>query len=250
MASARRRRTLPIVTTADFALARSGAGPEWHRYARRNSNLLFVSALYDVGFGLQVIDPAIRHPVDLAGRRIAAPPRPSTVRMMAEALVSAGWNLAQPAFVDASPAQGLAMLVEGKVDALAWNLILPGANGFAPMLGAPADARYLPIEPDIIAHVNGRHGFALGRFVHDGFPTLISFAQALAAWRDTPPPIIGTILASIERHGRDYAGLPDDARKMLAWPHLKPKELHPVARSFYADRADMSGISARNRHNI
>jgi len=231
---AQRTLTLPIVTTADFVLARSGSGPDWHGYDQARQDLLFVSTLYDVGFGFEVADPAIRAPTDLAGRAVAVPPRPSAVRMMSEALVDAGWNIAGVHFVDTTPPQAARMLASGEVAASAWNLILPGTDGFAPMLPSPPGSRWLPVEPDAIAAMNAASGFRLGGFAHPGHGAIVSFAQALSAWVDTPAATLAAMLAAIARHGPVMAGLPGDREGMLRWPGLVEAEIHPAARAFHA----------------
>ena len=232
-----RRTTLPIVTTADFALARKGAGPDWHGYDRASTDLLFVSKLYDVGFGFQVTDPAIAGPADLAGKSIAVPARPSAVRMMSEALVEHGWAVDGVEFVDCSPPQGAQLLAEGKVAALAWNLVLPRDGVPAPMLPSPPGARFLSIEPSAIARMNAAVGFELGPFVMtDGTP-IISFAQALAAWADTPEADVLAMLAAIADKGGEFDGLPDDVAGMFDWPGLTNEVIHPVAARFRSGKA-------------
>lgn len=226
-----RRWAVPIVTTADFALARAGGGPDWHGYTRPNIDLLFVSVLYDVGFGLQVLDRTISRPRDLSGRAIGVPPRPSAVRMMTEALLFAGWGIDDVRFVDCSPAQGRDLLARREIDALAWNLIIPGPSGsFAPMLDMPEGSHFLPIDPAVVDRMNAHSGMELGAFSQPGFPSLVSFAQALAAWRDTPVPVVARMARAIAEHGRELAGLPDARSAMFAWPRLTDSALHPGVR--------------------
>ena len=229
-----RRRTLPIMTTADFALARNGAGPHWHGYDRASRDLLFVSTLYDVGFGFQVVDPAIRKPSDLAGQAIAVPARPSAVRMMSEALIAAGWGVEDVRFVDCSPPEAARLLAAGEVVASAWNLVLPGAQGMAPMLPSPDGARYLAVTAEAVEAMNAAYGFHLGPYEHPEHGTLISFAQALAAWSDTPEDMLTAMLEAVARHGSDFPGLPGSREAMLDWPGLQQSEIHPAARKFHA----------------
>ncbi len=229
---------LPIVTTVDLPLARAGAGPDWHRYPVASPDLLFVSTLYDVGFGIQVFDDTITSPDQLRGRRIAAPARPSAVRLLTEALLGDGWGvLDDVALVDSRPGDVPRLAAEGAIAGASWNLILPGAAGPAPMLGERAGgARYLDIDAGALNRVTAVRGFTARRF--DGWKGhhLLSFAQALAAWAATPDDVVEQVLAAIEMGGPQAPGLPDTASAMADWPALRQDELHPAARRYLAAR--------------
>src|SRR3546814_8543087 len=70
-------RHLPIVTTVDFCPARLGSGPGWHAYDRPRSDLKFVAALFDVGFGIQVRQGIDESTEALRGKQVDDPQRPS-----------------------------------------------------------------------------------------------------------------------------------------------------------------------------
>lgn len=220
---------LPIVTTVDLPLARAGAGPAWHAYPRASADLKFIAKLYDVGFGVQVIDPRLSAPNDLRGRRIGAPARPSAVRLLTETLLRDGWNIFEHVtLVDLAPSQAAAALANGEVDAITWNLVTPTAEGPRPMLPAPHDARFLAVTPESLARINAANTFQFD-FVQSlaGQPPLLSFAQALAAWDETPAALITDILHALAADGRTAAD-------MARWPALTAAGAHPAARAFYA----------------
>lgn len=217
---------LPIVTTVDFPLARSGGGPDWHRYDRPLTDLKLVCTLYDVGFGVFTADPAIRAPGDLTGRRIAVPPRPSSVRLLTELLLGPGWGVLDGVtLVDMPPQAALEALAAGTIDATTWNLILPGPAGRRPM--SPAAGRFIPVDEATLARI-AQGGVTLGASPSDDGP-VISFAQGIAAWSDTPAAIVRGVVTGIQGSLGAGPGLPTIDAAMSAWPGLTAEMRHPAA---------------------
>lgn len=232
-----RRRHLPIVTTVDFRLARRGAGPVWHSYTHACDNLTFVAKLYEVGFGIQVRDPALAAPDMLRGRRLAAPPRPSAVRLLTETLLQDGWGiLDQVEIVDTTPQTALEAMEKGEVDATSWNLVLPAPGGFQPTL--PVEGCFLAVDQATVDRMNATNIFPL-TLVHclAGAPPLLSFAQALAAWDETEGDIVSGLLSCLASRGAGRPGLPTAIADMVDWPGLREEEIHPAARRYYADHS-------------
>jgi TRAP-type uncharacterized transport system substrate-binding protein len=229
---------LPIVTTADFKTARAGLGPAWHSYPRPCTDLRFVAKLYDVGLGLQTIDPRITAPQHLRGKRVGAPARPSAVRWLTEALLADGWGIADTVVVVDLPAgQAIGALKNGEIDATSWNLVMPNDIGFASMLPSPPGARFLEVDDAAIERMTAVNGFALAPIsLLRGVPPLLSFAQAVAAWDSTDATLVTALLDSVERNGARFGGLPDTVSAMADWPGLTDDELHPAARAFYRAR--------------
>jgi|GEM_PF-1469135 len=232
---------LPIVTTVDFRPARAGTGPEWHGYSQANQGLKFVSTLYDIGFGIQPFDLAITEPAQLRGKRIAAPPRPSAVRLLTETLLRDGWGiLDEVELVDMVPPQIAGAINEDAIDATSWNLVVPGQLGFVPMIPALPGVeavRFLPVSEEALARINAANPFTSAlHSLRAGDPPLISFAQALAAWDDGDPAQIRALLGWLADHGNAYSGFPDGVAVMRDWPDLQPEEVHSVAASFYEER--------------
>lgn len=225
----------PIMTSADFLPARAGTGPEWHAYPRACPDLYFVAALYEVGFGISVWDSAIRVPADLAGKRIAVPPRPSAVRLLAEALLDDGWGLAGRVGLIAMPPGEVADAARaGTIDATAWNLMVPG--GPRMLAGAlPRDARFLPVDADALERIHAAHDFRL-RTVAGGGQPLLSFAQALAAWEESDAATIRAVLDHLA-HGTGIVGFPQSPAAMRDWPALEPEAVHPAARAWYREHS-------------
>jgi hypothetical protein len=230
MEPARRAWHWPITTSADFLPARLGVGPDWHGYPRACPDLLFITALYEVGFGISVWDDKIRTAADLAGKRIAVPPRPSAVRLLAEALLFDGWGLGgQVTLVDRPPGGAV-----GGVDATAWNLVVPGSGGLL-SAGLPPTARFLPVDRDALERIHATHAFRLRLVISSGTP-LLSFAQALAAWAESDGATIGAVLDHVAARP-DIPGFPQSLAAMRDWPALAEDAVHPTARDWYHRRA-------------
>lgn len=229
----------PIMTTVDFLPARAGGGPGWHPYPRACPDLRFVAMLYDVGFGISVWNRAIRAPADLHGRRIAVPPRPSAVRLLAEALLNDGWGLANRIeWVDLSPAATIAAAQAGTIDATAWNLVLPDDAGFRAILDSrlPTDTRFLSVDADSLARIHAAHPFRLRRAcLSENIPPLLSFAQSLAAWDEADGDTVRAVLDHLAA-GPDIPGLPRTPAAMRNWPGLDAEAIHTAARDWYRTR--------------
>ncbi|WP_350137833.1 ABC transporter substrate-binding protein [Parasphingopyxis sp.] len=234
---AERHRHWPIVTTADFRPARMGAGPDWHGYDRANGDLKFVAKLYDVGFGIQPFDDAIRSPGDLRGKRIGVPPRPSAVRWLSEALLGDGWGILDDVtLVDIVPPQIAEARAAGQIDATSWNLIVPKPSGLEPVMGG-CDARYLTVDDAALERINAASDFELALLPpHAGDVRPLSFAQALAAWDGSDPRRIEAMLARLADRGSRFTGFPASIAEMRDWPGLREEEIHPVARAFWETR--------------
>lgn len=227
----------PIITTVDFAPARAGAGPDWHGYPRACPDLKFVSRLYDVGFGIALWGDPITDPQRLRGKRIAAPPRPSAVRLMTEVLLRDGWGILDDVIlVDMVPPDIAKAKAAGEIDGTSWNLAMPGEQGHSPMFPANPQAplHYVPVDAVTLVRINAANPFtlALSPLLKDT-PPLLSFAQALAVWDESDPAQIAAMLEYIANTGATLPGFPKSVQEMATWPGLDADAMHPVAAAFY-----------------
>lgn len=243
------KRHLPIVTTVDLLPARNKTGVSWHAYDRDNQDLKLVTTLYDIGFGLLSFDPSISSPSDLAGKRVGVPPRPSSIRVLSEALLRDGWGILDKVeLVDLTPAEVNKALNSGLIDATTWNLVRREAKGYATLLPAllsHPNARWMQVDADVISKINENNPFILDmttmsvKAVNGAGKAeninLLSFAQALAAWDSTDEKTVKGLLNCIVSVAGRYEGLPKDTKAMLDWPGLTRKHLHPAAADFYRD---------------
>jgi hypothetical protein len=200
-----KRRELPIVTTVDFLPARDGTGPAWHTYHRANKDLKVVCTLYEVAFGILIFRK---------GPRIGVPPRPSSVRVLTEALLRDGYGiLDEVELVDLHPHE----VSPERVDATSWNLLLRGRVPLIPNLAG----RWLDVGADAIAAINAANPFKLD-CVRVADTTLLSFKQGLAAWDSTEDTVVASLLQR----------LPEAT---LDWPALSKSQVHPAAVEFFKD---------------
>ena len=228
---------LAIVTTADFLPAIRGEGPDWHGYARAHGDLKFVASLYEVGIGMMVFDDDIGTPADLKGKTIAVPRRPSSLRVMAEALLGDGWGiLDETTLVDLPPHAVAEAAAAGYIDATTWNLMTETPDGFRPLLPDVSKmGRWLSVSAGDIERINASNPFTTEAVAIAG-ARLMSFRQALTAWSATADAQVAAILDCLETTPTTAMG---------DWPGLKDIWVHPAALEFYR-RSDPGYLQTRH----
>lgn len=220
---------LPIVTPVDFAPARDRTGPPWHAYERASSDLKLLAGLYDVAFGVMALRSGISKPDELQGCRVAAPPRPSSVRLLSEALLFDAFDLkGQVEIVDARPTDLRAMLDAGEIDATTWNITtLESAAPVpaVPWLSTDPDVHWLAVSAADARRLSASHPFVVEScWLND--VSLLSFRQGLAVWDETPHDICAAILDALacDTSGLFWRGVRDWAH----WPGGRSDMLHPI----------------------
>ena len=221
---------LPIITPIDLLPAINKNGVEWHAYNRRNSDLKFVASLYDVAFGLTAFSANIKIPDDLRGKRIAVPPRPSSVRIYSEALLFDAWGLeGDVELIDMPPPKVLDAVKAGDIDATTWNITtLEGTETIAalPWVANHADAHWIAVDDEVARRINQQNDFIVETMML-GDVQLLSFRQGLAVWQETPDEIIRQIIdiLTASKGGQLYHQMSD----LRHWPEIDGKLLHPVS---------------------
>lgn len=228
----------PMVTPVDFAPAVTGDGPtDWHEYPQPHPDLKFIASLYEVGFGVLVFDDAIQSVEDLRGKRIAVARRPSSLRVLAEALLRDGWGILDEVTLVDLPPHGVAQAVaDGRVDATTWSLMIEEPGGYRPLDSVVLKlGDWLAVEAEDVARMNAQNSFTTGlvqiestagESVH-----LVSFDQGLAGWSSSADVQVEAILDCLsalgERDGRMTA--------LSHWPGLNAEMLHPAALKYYRE---------------
>jgi len=227
----------PIVTIVDFLPAVQQSGPDWHGFDRKNDDLLMVSALYDVGWGVIAFDPTIQTPDDLRGKRIAVPHRPSSLRVIIEAQLRDGWDILDDVIlVDTPPNRVVDAVEAGDVDATFWNGVMSSPTGYLPMFPSLSETgHWIDVDDEAVSAINTANGFDVSTVAIQGDdgPRLISFRQGLAAWRSTDDTMINEALTCLSQNAGTLPGLPDSVDAMRYWPGMTKENLHPAARAFY-----------------
>lgn len=220
---------LPIVTIADLVPAIEQTGPDWHAYSRPCPDLKLVASLYDVALGISITSALIDGPKDLAGQRVFAPARPSSVRLLTEALLSDGWGLeGEVELVDSTPLDIGPAIGRGALKATSWNITTLENDGSTTPNVRLGNERFLPVDQETFARLNERLHFKIGSCDLAGTP-LLAFRQGIAVWDDTPAQIAETILGILT--GGDAGPFFCDAGDLAEWPGLPDENRHPALRS-------------------
>lgn len=241
---------LPIVTTVDFLPAIRRQGPDWHAYSRASADLKLAAALYDVAFGLLATSPGLASPQDLRGKRIGVPARPSSVRVLTEALLRDGWGMLDAVqLIDLPPSAVPDAVSSGRIDATTWNLMTISSEGVSPLiplLSQRPGASWVEVDDGAVARMNAANPFKISGLrvrtdriedVGGAYPrpavNLLSFRQGLAAWTSTPDTIVDDILECVRTCAAQFTGLPDSVDRMASWPFLAQEMVHPAAHEFF-----------------
>jgi hypothetical protein len=140
------------------------------------------------------------------GPRIGVPPRPSSVRVLTEALLRDGYGiLDEVELVDLRPDE----VTPDRVDATSWNLLLHGSVPLLPNLRG----HWLPVDEGAVAAINRRNPFKLDRIPA---LNLLSFKQGLAAWNGTEDSVVTSLLQRLPEATLDWPALSSDHRHRAA----------------------------------
>lgn len=233
-----------LINSFDYVAAIKQSGPEWHSYQRPNSDLRFVANLYRAAVGIASLDPKIANPLDLKGKRIAVPPRPSAVRVLIEALLRDGWGILNDVeLVDSHPAQVSDRLNRGEIDATACESVLETADGYEVTSSSSMKHmafEWIEVESSAVDQMNSSHGGGFKRSPvcrNDTEVGLLNFDQGLSAWQCTEPEVVFQILNVLISRGIEWAnrtgGVPFAIERMIDWPDLTNLTLHEGANQFY-----------------
>jgi hypothetical protein len=242
-------RHLPIVTTVDFLPAIRRQGPDWHAYSRASADLKLAAALYDVAFGLLATSPGLASPQDLRGKRIGVPARPSSVRVLTEALLRDGWGMLDAVqLIDLPPSAVPDAVSSGRIDATTWNLMTISSEGVSPLiplLSQRPGASWVEVDDGAVARMNAANPFKISGLrvrtdrIEDAGPclrpvvNLLSFRQGLAVWASTPDTIVNEILECLRTCAAQFTRLSDSVGRMVSWPFLAQEMVHPAACEFF-----------------
>lgn len=230
---------LPIMTVLDFQTAVDGTAPDWHAYSPPVSDLKFVTALYDVAFGILVFDGNVQSPEDLRGKRIGVPARASSVRWFTEVLLRDGWGiLEEVTLVDIAPPDLAGAIARGEIDATSWSIMSETPAGFLPLMPpllSVEGAHWISVDAATLDAINAASPFQTDRvevnqIVGSGEAgaNLLSFKQGLAAWSDTPSEVVESITACLEGVDMGFGDGLHTSASSFDWPGLRQSDIHPA----------------------
>ena len=242
------------VSSADQKMAMEKKGPSWHAYVAPFSDLRFVGATVRLAHGLLTLDREINSVQDLVGKRIGLVMRPSSLRVLQEALLISVWDIYDQIIVkEYSPGEMSKALEQGEVDAI-----------FLPVI-RETKAKLLPINLDF--NLRDLHWISISTkdvkntientlilADHMVLPEvtqlankeqdigLITFDVAWFTFASTPDNVVYDFLQAV-RHIcppgiNSCSEISTD--RLLLWPELETRLIHPGAQRFYKEQGAIS----------
>ncbi|MBW1888570.1 MAG: ABC transporter substrate-binding protein [Deltaproteobacteria bacterium] len=250
--------SLPIVPNTDFLPARQGKGPEWHKYQRKFTELKFVATTGLSAFGIATYDKEIVSPEHLAGKKIGAAPRPSSLRVLKEAILRDAWGIEDKVILkDYSPHQTKDGLLSGDIDATFWvqnHLVVDGFECLTPQVLDTKDTHWVNLSVDNIGRINKNNSWKLHRVqvpsgsIRASGPKLdppfdvgmAGFCTAICAWDSTEDTVVYELVKFLDTNAHlwpEYTNnSPLSLSRMARWPGLNEDMVHPGAINYYKER--------------
>jgi len=250
-----RKYSLPIVPNTDFMPARLGQGPDWHCYAREHKDLKFVACTGVIAVGVATYSPDVRDAKDLKGKRMGLMPRPSSFRILMEAILRDGWDMEdQVHLIDAFPAKIKGGLISGEIDATI-NIqsaeLLSGFQCFDMGLLEAKETHWVGLSMEDMQRINRNNAWKGHRVlvprgsIRAEGPRLdpavdvgmAGFSMALCAWDDTEEEIVYELVRFLDEKAElwpEYTnGCPISLARMARFPGIKEEIVHPGALEYF-----------------
>jgi TRAP-type uncharacterized transport system substrate-binding protein len=251
----RKKHSLPIVSSVDFMPARSGEGPSWHRYERPFKDLKFVATTSVIGFGISTFDETINTSDQLAGKTIAVIPRPSTLRVLSEAVLRDAWGIYdQVTLKESFYPEARKALLAGEVNATFWNSAWEIESGFQcldPGILQERQAHWIGMSLKNVKDVNKKNPWGLHRMLVPAGaitakgpkldPTkevgLAGLSIAICAWDSTENELVYELVRFLDEVAslwQDYtSGCHLSLARMARFPGINDKLVHSGALGYY-----------------
>ncbi|MFC1868688.1 ABC transporter substrate-binding protein [Thermodesulfobacteriota bacterium] len=250
-----KRHSLPLVPNTDFFPALQGKGPEWHKYQREFKDLKFVATIGLSAFAMATYDPEIRTPQHLIGKRIGIRPRPSSLRVLKQAILKDAWGIYDKVILkDCFRPQAKDGLLKGDFDATFWfenRQVVDGFECCEPLALEAKDAGWVGLSFEDIDRINRNNPWKLHRvLVPRGSlrangpkldPTMdigmAGLSTALCAWDSTEDEVVYELLRFMDEHSHlwpDFTkGCPLSLSRMSSFPGLTEDVVHSGALKYY-----------------
>ena len=242
------------VSSVDQKMAMEKKGPSWHAYATSFSDLRFVGATVRLAHGLLTLDRKINSVQDLVGKRIGLVMRPSSLRVLQEALLAGVWDIYDQIIVKEYPPGEMSNALEqGEVDAIFLPVIRETKGKLLPINidFNRRDMHWISISsndvetamentliladhmvlPEITQSANKEEDIGL-----------ITFDVAWFTFASTPDDVVYDFLQTVR-----HVCPPDinscstiSTDRLLLWPKLEARLIHSGAQRFYKEQGATS----------
>jgi hypothetical protein len=250
--------SLPIVPNTDFMPARLGRGPAWHEYQREFTDLMFVASTGLVAFGVATYDPEIETPEQLVGKKIGVVPKPSSLRVLIDAVIRDAWRINDKVtLIDCHPPEVREGLLTGHMDATFRIQTWEAVDKFEfldPGIIEAKSTYWVGLSLEDIDRINKNNPWKLHRVLvprgalRAAGPKLdppldvgmAGFNTAICAWDSTEDDVVYELVKFLDEKATlwpEYTnGCPLSLVRMSRWPGLTEDVVHPAALKYYKDK--------------
>ena len=237
------------VSSVDQRLAMEKKGPFWHAYVTDFPDLRFVGATVRVAQGLVTLDKHIKTAKDLVGKRIGLVMRPSSLRVLQEAVLINSWDIYDQITVKEYPPGDMSdALDRGEVD-VAFMPVIREDKGNLLSINLDinrTDIHWISISSKDVTSATESTSVLAEQLILPRPATtvkgeddvgLITFDIAWFTFASTPDVVVYDFLQTARHfcspNGQGCSALPAD--RLLRWPQLETKLIHPGAQRFYKE---------------
>ncbi len=252
-----KRYSLPVVPSTDFLPAILGKGPEWHCYKRKITDLKFVATIAVSAFALATYDPEIKTPQNLINKKIGIRPRPSSLRVLKDAILRDAWGIDDKViYKDCFRPQAKEGLLNGDFDATFWfetRQVVDGYEYLDPSGMELKNTQWIGISLEDVDRINRNNPWKLHRVLVPAGSLrangpkrdppvdvgMAGLSMALCAWESTDDEVVYELLKFMDEHSHlwpDIAkGCPLSLSRMSRFPGLTEDLVHSGALEYFND---------------
>lgn len=259
----RKKYALPIVPSTDFIPARKGKGPDWHPYPNAHTDLKYVACLGFFAFGIATYQKELNSMEQLHNKVIGGTARPSSLRILQEAIAFDTSEFSKPIIKDVNPSEVKQALEKGEIDATFWFQNFPTIKGYPCLLHEVLGARKIccvSLSSEQIDSINNKHSWKTDRVsLSAGEITLSSlqpdppaevgmagFYSAICAWDTTEDEIVYELVRFIDQYTRYWPDYSNGTRiypeRMISFPGLRRSMIHDGALSYYEEKSFLKSV--------
>jgi len=236
------------VSSVDQKMAMEKKGPFWHAYVTDFPDLRFVGATVRVAQGLVTLNKHIKTAKDLVGKRIGLVMRPSSLRVLQEAVLINSWDIYDQITVKEYPPSNMSdALDRGEVDVIFMPVIREDKGNLLSInldINRP-DIHWISISSKDVTSATESTSILAEQLIlprsttvkGEGAVGLITFDIAWFTFASTPDDVVYAFLQSVRHfcspNGQGCSVLPAD--RLLRWPQLETRLIHPGAQRFYKE---------------